>query len=187
VEEGAAVRELSLHILDLIENSIRAGVSVVSVTVEEDHAEDLLKISVEDNGRGLQVSPNVAVNPFYTTKSGKRVGLGLSLFRAAAERANGSLTLGKSPLGGLVVTVTMRLSHIDRSPLGDLAATLASVACTNPDIDIRCKLKVDGRESAVSVSEVARKLNFNEFRGLAVARLISEEIKNAMVTLAVSV
>jgi anti-sigma regulatory factor (Ser/Thr protein kinase) len=180
------MRELSLHILDLIENSIRAGVSVVSVTIEEDHTQDLLKIRVEDNGGGLQVSPEVATYPFYTTKNGKRVGLGLSLFGAAAERAGGRLTLGKSALGGLAVTVTMRLTHVDRTPMGNLAATLSSVACTNPGIDLRCRLRVDGRERAVSVSQVAQQLNFGDFQGLEVARRISEEIKNAIVSLKVS-
>jgi hypothetical protein len=186
MEGVAPVRDLSLHILDLIENSIRAGVSVISVTVEQDHRHDLLNISVEDDGHGLHVSPDVALDPFYTTKSGKRVGLGLSLFRAAAERAGGSMTLTKSPLGGLAVKVSMQLSHIDRSPLGDLAATLASVACTTPQIDLRCRLRVDGRECAVSASEVTRKLNSDELQGLAVARQISDEIRNAMTLLAVT-
>lgn len=180
------MRELSLHILDLIENSIRAGVSIVSVTIEEDHTQDLLRITVEDNGGGLKVPPDVAAHPFYTTKDGKRVGLGLSLFQAAAERAGGNLVLGKSAFGGLAVTVTMQLSHVDRTPMGNLAATLSSVACTNPGIDLRCRLRVDGREHAVSVSEVAQSLNFGEFQGLEVARRISEEIKNAIVSLRVS-
>jgi anti-sigma regulatory factor (Ser/Thr protein kinase) len=180
------MRELSLHILDLIENSVRAGVTVVSLLIEEDHAKDVLKICVEDNGCGLQVSPDVATHPFYTTKNGKRVGLGLSLFQAAAQRAGGGLTLGKSALGGLAVTVTMRLSHVDRTPMGNLAGTLSSVACTNPGIDLRCRLRVDGREHAVSAFEVAKELNFGEPQGLAVARRISEEIKGAIVSLKVS-
>ena len=177
--------ELSLHILDLIENSIRAGVTVIKVTVAEDPVRDFMKIVVEDNGGGLSVPPSVALDPFFTTKNGKRVGLGLSLFRAAAEQAQGKLTISKSKLGGLAVTATMKLSHVDRSPLGDLAATLSSVVCTNPNIELTCQLRVGKRECVVSVSDVAAELHLGECRGLAVARQLSEKIKSAIVSLEV--
>jgi anti-sigma regulatory factor (Ser/Thr protein kinase) len=117
------VRDLSLHILDVMENSIRAGATAISLTVAEDPEQDRLTIIVEDNGPGLSVPPDVATDPFYTTKNGKRTGLGLSLLRATAEQAGGKLTLRRSELGGLAVEAAMQLSHVDRSPLGDLAAT----------------------------------------------------------------
>jgi signal transduction histidine kinase len=93
------MRDLSLHILDIIENSIRAGASEVRVAIEEDPAADLLKIVVEDNGPGLGLPEQVVLDPFYTTKKGKHVGLGLSLFREAALRAGGDLKLWKRPWG----------------------------------------------------------------------------------------
>ena len=180
------MRELSLHILDAIENSIRAGASVISVTIEEDHARDFLKIGVEDDGCGLDVPPEVAANPFYTTKRGKRMGLGLSLFHAAAERAGGDLFLTKSDLGGLAVTATMRLSHIDRNPLGNLASTLAAVVLTNPQIELRCRFCVDGHERMVRVAEAARDGTLDESQCLEVAKHVSEEIEHAIVSLEVS-
>lgn len=177
--------ELSLHILDLIENSIRAGVTIIRVMVAEDPAKDVMKIVVEDNGGGLSVPAKVALDPFYTTKHGKRTGLGLSLFRAAAEQAGGKLKISRSKLGGLAVTATMKLSHVDRRPLGDLAATLSSVVCTNPNIELTCSLRVGKKECVISVSEVVKELQLGECHGLAVARQMSEKIRTALASLEV--
>jgi hypothetical protein len=139
------MRDLSLHVLDLMENSIRAGASVVSVTVRQDSARNRFRIVVADNGPGLAVPARVAADPFFTTKRGKRTGLGLSLFAAAAERAGGKLALRKSRLGGLSAEATMQLDHVDRAPLGDLATTLAAVAAANPGLEIRCLLSAGKR------------------------------------------
>lgn len=177
------MRELSLHILDIIENSIRAGASIIAVTITEVPENDRLEILVEDNGSGLNVPPEDAANPFYTTKEGKRTGLGLSLFQAAAEQAGGGLRIEKSPLGGVAVRAGMSLGHIDRRPLGDLAATLSSVVCTNPDLDLRCRFRAGGQEWVVRVPEVAKELCANERCGLAIARRVSEKIKNGLAAL----
>ena len=177
---SGAMRELSLHILDVIENSIRAGASIISVSIVEDVAGDLLEITVEDNGSGLNIPVEDALDPFHTTKDGKRTGLGLSLFQAAAEQAGGTLTIDKSDLGGVAVKVTMSLSHIDRRPLGDLAATLSSVVCTNPDLDLWCRFSSGGPECVVRVSDVASELQVTERCGLAIARRVSEKIRNGL-------
>jgi hypothetical protein len=144
------LRELSLHVLDLVENSIRAGAGVVLVAVEEQPDRDLLAISVEDDGPGLAVEPAQALDPFYTTKEGKRTGLGLSLFRQQVELAGGGVELGRSQLGGLAVRARLGLGHVDRYPLGDLAGTLAGVVAANPGVEVRARL-VRG-ESEVSAS-----------------------------------
>ncbi len=196
------MRDLSLHLLDLMENSIRAEATVISVTIEQDPAKDKLRIVVEDNGPGLAVSAEQALDPFYTTKAGKRTGLGLSLFQGAAERAGGRVTVGRSPLGGVLVAACMRLSHVDRSPMGDLAATLSSVACTNPEVDLWCRLvryadeipdsksqipdwqaTAGGRvvrEWVVRSSEVEKELPLGGRCGLAVARRLAEKVREGM-------
>jgi anti-sigma regulatory factor (Ser/Thr protein kinase) len=171
------MRELSLHILDLIENSVRAGAAMILITLVEDERKDILKITVEDDGPGLSVSTEAALDPFYTTKNGKRTGLGLSLFRGAAEQAGGRLTLRESALGGLAVEAAMQLNHLDRVPLGDIAATVSSVACTNPEIDLCCKFHVGEQECIVRVSDIAKELPIGKRSGLAVARRVSERIK----------
>lgn len=144
------MRELSLHILDLIENSLAAGARAIEVTVDADEGGNRLVISVEDDGRGLSVPPEVAMDPFYSTKSGKRTGLGLSLLAASAQRAGGQLSLDRSPMGGAKVQAAMQLRHIDRAPLGDLAATFNGMAVTNPTVDLRLRIRCAAGELAIS-------------------------------------
>ena len=152
------MRELSLHILDLIENAITAGASRVAVEIAQETERDLMRIVVEDDGPGLSVSAERAMDPFYTTKNGKKTGLGLSLFRFRIEQTGGELVLDRSALGGLAVRATLSLVHVDRNPVGDLAATISSVAATNPQLDLSLCMRIDGREQVVESSEVARQL-----------------------------
>ncbi len=180
------MRELSLHILDLIENSLRAGGTTIEVTIEADAARDLLTIVIEDNGSGLKVAADDAMNPFYTTKEGKRTGLGLSLFRAAAEQAGGRLEIGQSPLGGVAVTTTMQLSHVDRSPMGDLGGTFASVVLTNPSVDFRFHLRLGVRECNIRISEMAETIGRSGHGGLAAACRVTDMVKTELEQASVS-
>lgn len=127
------MRELALHLLDIAENSVRAGATRIRVSVMLDAANDLLTLRVDDNGPGLPVNTEDALNPFFTTKSGKRTGLGLSLFQEAAERAGGRLSLDAGCFGGLGVEATFEHAHIDRTPLGDVATTMMSLLLSNPE------------------------------------------------------
>ena len=180
------MREIALHILDLIENSIRADATVISVAVEEEPDQDLLILSVEDNGPGLGATGETAADPFFTTKGGKKTGLGLSMLKFRAEQAGGSFRLEASSLGGLAVCAAMPLSHVDRSPLGDLAATLASVVCTNPDVELRLCLRVGSREWRVSTADIARALPVGGRSEIAVARRMRERIAEGLSALHVT-
>lgn len=180
-----ALRDISLHILDLIENSIRADASIVAVTVEEDPARDVLRVAVEDNGPGIGQPAEVATDPFFTTKVGKKTGLGLSLFKGAAERANGWLVIGRSSLGGTAVEAEMGLNHVDRSPLGDLAETISSVVCTNPLLDLRFRLRVGERTFDLKVADLAKGHRSGGGYGLSLAREVYEKIKQGMESLEV--
>ena len=130
------MRELSLHILDILENSMRADATHINVTLELDKAETWLTLCVEDNGKGLSVTPDQALDPFYTTKTGKRTGLGLSMFKAAAEQAGGTFQLGQSPSGGVSVRATFQYHNLDRAPLGDMAGTFLALLLSNPDLHL---------------------------------------------------
>jgi hypothetical protein len=163
------MRELSLHVLDLIENAVRAGAGIVAVAVEEDREWDLLRLIVEDDGPGLSIHESQATDPFCSTKAAKAcrgaavrgredIGLGLSLLRFRCEQAGGELSLGRSLLGGLAVQATFRFSHVDRSPLGDLASTLSGVVATNPGIELRLRLRCDTQEWRLSSLEAAHGL-----------------------------
>lgn len=171
------MRELSLHILDLVENSIRAQATRVVVRVEADAARDLLRIVVEDDGTGLAVAPDDAADPFFTTKRGKRTGLGLSLFRAAAEQAGGRMTIGRAAAGGVIVTAEMRLAHVDRNPVGDLAGTFAALVLTAPEIDFRFQLRLGDRASDIHVADLAEA---DAPSALALAGRVAERVQREL-------
>ncbi len=128
--------DISLHLLDLLQNSAHAGATRTEVTVHEDAARDLLSVMVKDNGKGMDASLlDKALDPFYTT-SDKRVGLGLPFVAQAAAMAGGTLNVVSTPGNGAEVTATFTLSHVDRQPLGDLAATAVAFLAGNPDTDL---------------------------------------------------
>ena len=177
---GASLRELALHILDLVENSLRAGAGTVEVLVDVQPGADRLRIAVEDDGPGLPVPAETAVDPFYTTKEGKGTGLGLSLFKFRVEQAAGEFHVRRSGLGGCAVLAAMPLSHVDRSPLGDLAGTLASVVCTSPGLEVRARLRVGCRETVVSSTQIARSLPAGRRGEIVVARIFKERIREGL-------
>jgi signal transduction histidine kinase len=172
------LRELSLHILDLIENSLRAGARLIAVRIEAQPERDRLLLAVEDDGPGLEEPEERATDPFFTTKLGKKTGLGLSLFRFRVEQTGGRLSLQRSPLGGLAVQAELGLSHVDRSPLGDLASTLYAVVLANPQVEVRLCLRSGGREWSASSRELAEKLPGQG--ELAAARLMYTNIKEGL-------
>ena len=153
------MHDLSLYLLDVIENSARAGATRIAVSVAADRAADSLVITVEDDGPGLPVAPHEALDPFYTTKKGKKTGLGLSLFRQAAEAAGGGLSVGRSAdLGGVVVRARLSLSHIDRPPLGDVATSILTMVATHPEVDFVVDLADGDERTSLRGSELPQRL-----------------------------
>ena len=175
------MRELALHILDLVENALRAGAGLVEVSVEEEPKRDRLVIRVEDDGPGLEIPPQQALDPFFSTKPGKKTGLGLSLFRFRLEQTGGSVQLSRSRLGGLCVRGEMALGHVDRSPLGDLASSLSGVVACNPQVELRCRLRSGGRQWCASSREMAEGMPGSG--ELAVAREVYRNIKEGLAAL----
>ncbi|NLE21517.1 MAG: ATP-binding protein [Actinobacteria bacterium] len=154
------MHDLSLYLLDILENSVRAGATVIATTIVADRAADRLSMAVEDDGPGLPVEPEQALDPFFTTKQHKKTGLGLSLFRQAAEAAGGGLTVDRSDeLGGARVRAWMRLTDIDRPPLGDVAASLATMIVTNPEIEFRVVVDDDGSRTSLCGPDVPLRLS----------------------------
>jgi len=134
------LEDLSLHILDIAENSVRAGANLVQININEDVEEDLLVIEIEDNGRGMNSDElQRAKDPFFTTKNNKKVGLGLSLFSEAARMANGNLEIKTEEKRGTMVRATFQYSHIDRKPLGNIRATLEILIVGYPKADFLYK------------------------------------------------
>jgi sensor histidine kinase YesM len=140
------MRELSLHILDLVENASAACARRVDIRVEESRAADRLTLSVEDDGNGMPAEKIRRLeDPFVTSRTTRRVGLGLSLLGAAARRCGGGVSVEAGPGRGTRVTADFRLGHIDRAPLGDIAATLGTAILGNPHIDFGYTHRVDDK------------------------------------------
>ena len=132
------MKEISLHLLDLIENSVAAGARRVDLDVREDRAEDTLRIVVIDDGRGIPADMlQEATDPFTTTRDTRKVGLGLPLLAAAAEQAGGRFEITSEPGKGTTVRAQFQLSHVDRAPLGRIEETLATAAALHPTLDLR--------------------------------------------------
>ena len=130
------MKELSLHILDIVQNSIKAEAKNITVEIVESVGEDKLTITVIDDGCGMSEEFLARVrDPFTTTRTTRKTGMGISLFEAAAQQTGGGLDI-KSKLGeGTTLTVWFGLSSIDRAPLGDMAGTMETIIGGAPDID----------------------------------------------------
>ncbi len=149
------MRELSLHILDIIQNSIEAGASEVSLVIREDPEEDVFRITITDNGRGMSPEMVETVkDPFVTTRTTRKVGLGIPLFYTASRQTGGDLEI-QSTLGlGTEIRVHFRRSHIDRAPLGDIAATVTTVLGGHPDLGFVYRHRFRDRVFELNAAEI---------------------------------
>lgn len=149
------MEDLSLHILDVAENAINASASLIEVEIEERPSEDLLVIVITDNGEGMdQEELERVLNPFYTTKDGKRVGLGLPFLAEAARQAGGDLIVSSTPGEGTEVKATFTLSNIDLKPLGDITATLQTLVVGHPEVDFKFRYASGDEEVAFDTREI---------------------------------
>lgn len=138
------MRELALHLLDIAHNSVSAHARNITIAVAEDTLSDRLHLSVEDDGTGMDAETvRRVVDPFVTSRTTRKVGLGIPLLKEAAEACNGYLEI-QSTLGkGTRVDVEFQRSHIDRMPLGDVAETILTLVVGCPEIHWRLIYKVD--------------------------------------------
>ena len=146
--------EISLNVLDVTENSTRAGAKLVSLTVAADHGADTLTIRIEDDGCGMTPEQVEQVtDPFFTTRTTRKVGLGVPFFRMAAQLSGGDLTIQSRVGEGTAVTATFGLTSIDRMPLGDINGTIATLVQCNPGIDWLYTRRKDGREMVMDTRQ----------------------------------
>ena len=129
------MEDLSLHVLDIVENAVTAGATRVRIAVNENERRDVLTIRVSDNGRGMSPAEEArALDPFFTTGR-KRTGLGLPLLAQTAEQCGGRLTLTSAPGRGTRVAARFSYSHVDRPPLTKMAETMMTLFFGHPEID----------------------------------------------------
>lgn len=147
------MEDLSLHILDVVENAIAAKARKIEISVIEEIEEDRLTIEIKDDGIGMDEEVRRrATDPFFTTRTSRRVGLGLSFLSQAAEEAGGSLEIHSQPGEGTRVKATFQHSHIDRKPLGNMTDTILTIILGNPEVHLHY-VHVRGEKSYILKSE----------------------------------
>lgn len=152
--------ELAEHILDIAENSIRAGAGTVEIAISEDSAKDLLTIEINDNGSGMTKEESKKVeDPFYTTKTVRRVGLGIPLLANAAEMAGGSLRLKSAKGKGTKLTATFALSHLDRQPMGNITTTMLTLIAGNSEVDFIYKHGHNDRQFTLDTRQIRKEID----------------------------
>lgn len=134
------MKELSLNILDIAENSLKAGATLTEILIEE--TDNLLSLTIRDNGCGMsdETEKNVE-NPFYTTRTTRKVGMGIPLLKLAAEQTGGGITIESKTVEedpnnhGTTVTARFFKNHLDFTPLGDVTSTITTLIQGHPDRD----------------------------------------------------
>lgn len=169
--------ELSLNILDITYNSLRAGASNVDITVRADFSKDEMEITIADNGCGMSPEMVKTVSdPFTTTRTTRKVGMGIPLFKMYAEMCGGALKIDSVQGEGTVISATMKINHVDRPPLGDLGQTMTTLIGAKPDTDFRLKFMSDGKEYIFDTVEVKKTLDGVEIENIEILSFLQEMI-----------
>ncbi|MFW6381752.1 MAG: ATP-binding protein [Bacillota bacterium] len=153
------MKELSLHILDIMQNSLAAGADCIELTIRENRQQDQLIIEIRDNGRGMDRDQQQQVtDPFVTSRQTREVGLGLPLLSEAARRCGGELKLESTPGEGTRVEAWFQYNHIDRAPLGDMPGTIVSLLAVNPELELVYRHYLNQRQFVFKTSEIRQEL-----------------------------
>ena len=168
------MRELALNVMDITQNSISAGATLIHITVEESASKDRLSIAVEDNGCGMtEEQVRSVIDPFYTTRTTRKVGLGVPLFKMEAEMTGGSFRIDSEKGKGTKLLAEFVPSHVDMIPLGNITDTVFLLITCNPELDFvyrrvkeeaefvldtRDLRKILGEDAPLNAPEVAQRL-----------------------------
>lgn len=151
------MKELSLHILDVVQNSIAAGSSLININIVEDLNTDIFIIEIIDNGCGMDKDyADKIKDPFTTGRKSRKVGLGIPLLYAAGKRCEGDLKIESEIGKGTKVTAWLKHSHIDRAPLGNMADTIKTLIACNPEIDFLYSHRLNEKEFNFDTREIKR-------------------------------
>ena len=175
------MRELSLHSLDIAMNSVKAKATVVRINIMESEAENLLTIEIIDNGCGMsQEFLKTVRDPFSTTRTTRKVGMGISLFEAAATACGGKLELSSVLGEGTTLKTYFQLDHIDRAPIGDMSGTMQTLISGAPDIDFIYSHSKNGKEFLLDTTMMRNMLSGVPLDTPDVLNWISEYIKDGL-------
>jgi anti-sigma regulatory factor (Ser/Thr protein kinase) len=153
------MREIALHVLDIVQNSLAAQAKNIRITVIEDPPEDKMSVKIEDDGWGMEhKTVKQVLDPFYTTRTTRKVGLGLALLQANTQACEGSLEIKSAPGKGTNVKAVFKLSHIDRPPLGDMGSTLVTLISGSPDVNFFYLHRYGEKGFSISTLEIKKHL-----------------------------
>ena len=179
-------RDLSQHILDIAENGINAGATLLDIDIREQLDTDRLTITVRDNGHGMDAETlKRVVDPWFTTRTTRNVGLGIPFLKQTAEMCGGEFDISSEPGRGTTTRATFRHSHIDRPPLGDVVGTLLCLIVGYPNVDVQYHHQVDGREFSLATQEIREVLGDEvPMSNPAVLSFLRETLEEGLASLA---
>lgn len=173
------MKEIALHILDIAENGIAAGADRVKISIFEESGTALLTVVISDNGRGMSEEElKKASDPFFTSRTTRRVGLGIPLFRQHAEMTGGELKIASKKGEGTVVTATFNPQHPDCQPLGDLEGSWLLLVRANPGIAWELDIRTKTGDFSISSCEIKEELDVEVIRGGELITALKRMIRN---------
>ena len=171
------MKDLSLHILDIVENSVAARADKIEIRISEDEKNDRLSVEIIDNGTGMDKDTvQKVLDPFYTSKKVRRFGLGLPLLSEAAKAAEGQLSIESKKGVGTKIKADFQYSHIDRKPLGDIGQTIITLVIGNPEIDLVYVHRKNGHEYSLDTRKIKAQLKEMPINSPAGIRMIREDL-----------
>ncbi len=181
------MKDISLHILDIIQNSIVAKATLVEISIDEDFINDSILITIKDNGCGMSKEMIEKVtDPYTTSRTTRKVGLGIPLLKQNAERTGGGLSI-KSELGvGTTLYASFKPSNIDCLPMGDIAGVISLTVSGNPSIDLIYNHKISGNLYTFSTIEVKEVLGEVSIGDPSVSKYLKEMIQSNLEEIQIS-
>lgn len=181
------MKDLAMHIMDIVQNSISAGATLIKVTILESVKEDTLKLTIADNGKGIPAEMLEKVtDPYVTSRTTRKVGLGLPLLKQHADSTGGNLTIESKEGSGTTVIATFGLTHFDRQPLGDIAGTMVLLAGANLKIRFVYEHTTEAGEYRFDTDEVNEMLEGMSISEASVMRFLKEMINENLKEIKIS-
>lgn len=175
------MKEIALHIMDIAENGIRAGADTISITIREEGVPAVLEILIEDDGKGMSKEELQRVaDPFFTSRTTRKVGLGIPLLRQHAEMAGGEVQIQSESGVGTTVEASFLKEHPDRQPLGDVEGCWILLASANPGIEWVLHMKSRMGDFSITTSEIRSAMEIEVISGNELIDQLKRMIRNNM-------
>jgi len=181
------MQDLSLHILDIVENSIAAGATKIEINIDENIKKNRLVLAIKDNGKGMDKKTlTMVLDPFYTTKKTRRIGLGLSMLAQATKEAEGKFDIKSEKKKGTAVTAQFVHNHIDRKPIGNMTETITDLIATNgSEIDFIYKHRKNRKVLVFDTRTLKKELKDISITDPEILSYLKKEIKKQLSSIGV--